>query len=167
MLVVGGWFDNEDLYGPLKTYRSIEKHNPKATNTLVMGPWAHGGWLRMTGESSAEPWLDPPDRGGQQALVRAEVLRGRFRDSFEKPLPFEPDRVTPISFELLDVLHTFKRGHRIMVQLQSTWFPYIDRNPQSWVPNIFEAQEKDFIRATHTVHRTSAAPSHIEVLVLP
>ena len=78
-----------------------------------------------------------------------------------------PGEVTPVSFEVPDVLHTFKRGHRIMVQVQSSWFPYVDRNPQSWAPNIFEAKEEDFVATTHRVYRSAAHPSHVEVRELP
>jgi putative CocE/NonD family hydrolase len=107
------------------------------------------------------------DLGGTQRLVRAEVFRGRFRESYERPLPFKPDQPTRVSFELLDVLHTFQRGHRMMVQVQSSWFPFIDRNPQKYVPNIFEASESDFIKATHRVYRSPEYPSRIEFGVLP
>jgi len=337
VMVVGGWYDTEDLYGPLKTYREVEKNNPDTFNMLVMGPWSHGGWARSDGdrlgdaefgfktaeyyrehiefpffmhflkdgpdpalpealvfETGANRWRrfdawppasaraaklfmredgglsftapeavdderdefisDPakpvpytmeisagwtrrhmtedqrfaarrpdvlvyasdvldedltlagpiradlwvsttrtaadwvvklidvypnelpksedeeekkaPDRGGQQTLVRAEAFRGRFRDSFEIPKPFVPDEVAHVSFELQDVLHTFQRGHRIMVQIQSSWFPFVDRNPQTYVPNIFEATEDDFVKATHSVYRSGQHPSHIEVGIL-
>ena len=109
---------------------------------------------------------DEPDRGGQQTLVRAEVFRGRFRESFETPKAFVPDEVSNVSFELQDLLHTFQRGHRVMVQIQSSWFPFVDRNPQSYVPNIFEATAEDFVKTTHRVHRSKQYPSHLEVGVL-
>jgi len=344
VLTVGGWYDTEDLYGPLKTYRSIEEKNPKASNRIVMGPWIHGGWRRTDGDSlgqvsfgfktsntyrvdvefpffmhylkdgavpalpealmfetganrwrrfdawppkatkeqslylhengqasftapssaqdtsseggeseahdafisdpakpvpytaqilsrwskefmtedqrfaatrpdvlvykteeleedltlagpiladlfvsttgSSADWIvkvidvfpgelpgydedsGEPNLGGMQRLVRAEVLRGRFRDGFEAPKPFTPNEVTPVSFELLDVLHTFQKGHRIMIHIQSTWFPWVDRNPQSYVPNIFEAEEKDFIKATHRIYRSEQHPSRVRVGVL-
>jgi len=328
VMVVGGWYDREDLFGPLQTYRSIEQQNPDTFNMLVMGPWRHGGWLRGKGDElgdtdfgfatsdyfqehvdlhffkhflkggegelnlpealvfetganrwrqfdhwppeSAQPtrfylrsdgvlsreaseggsdaydsyvsdpdkpvphtrdysqwinntfyaedqrfasrrpdvlayqtdvleedvtlagtihadlfvstsgtdsdWIvklidvypdDLQEKSAQQALVRAEVFRGRFRESFEEPKPFEPDQVAEISFNLWDVFHTFKRGHRIMVHVQSTWFPFIDRNPQKYVPNIFEADEDDFIKVINRVYRSREHPSHIEVGVLP
>jgi putative CocE/NonD family hydrolase len=335
VMVVGGWFDTEDLYGPLKTYQSIEENNPKTVNMLVMGPWPHGGWawregdklgdvefgfktskyyqdniefaffnhylydgddpllpeavmfetganrwrrfdtwppkervvkqvylgaggglsfdrpmgddaasdayisdpskpvpytaditlgwstdymtedqrfaarrpdvlvyqtevldddLTLAGPIQANLWVSTtgtasdfivkvvdvypneipgydkdsgePNRGGQQTLVRAEVFRGRFRNSFEVPEPFTANEVTPLSFELYDVLHTFKRGHRLMVQIQSTWFPFVDRNPQKYVPNIYEADEDDFITVTNRVYRSRQYPSHIEVGIL-
>jgi putative CocE/NonD family hydrolase len=109
---------------------------------------------------------DLQEKAAQQTLVRAEVFRGRFRESYEKPKPFTPDQVTEISFTLWDVLHTFKRKHRIMIHVQSTWFPFIDRNPQKFVPNIFEANEDDFITVTNRVYRSRQYPSHIEAGVL-
>lgn len=326
VMTVGGWFDAEDLYGPLNIYKTIEKTSPNAQNTIVMGPWAHGGWARETGKTThnhiyfgdsistnfqrtierdffahylkdkkieklpeaymydtgAKKWetfdvwppknipqvklyfgengtlginqptnekaifvytSDPakpvpyrsetegltftprwymtddqhhnsrrpdvltfvseeltepmvlageivaklkvamtgtdadfivkiideypddhpdydhnPDNivmAGYQQLVRAEVLRGRFRNSFEKPERFVPNTVTDVNVVLQDILHTFKKGHRIVVQVQSTWFPYIDRNPQKYVDNIFEANEEDFIKSTIRVFGNS------------
>ena len=93
--------------------------------------------------------------GGYQQLVRHEVFRGRFRNSFEKPEPFKPGEVTDVNFPLQDVLHTFKTGHKIMIQIHSTWFPYIDRNPQKYVDNIYKADESDFTKATIKVHGSS------------
>jgi uncharacterized protein len=338
-LVVGGLFDTEDLYGPLKTYESIEKLNPQTQNSIVMGPWYHGGWNRTDGDSlgdarfdwatakwyreqvefpffehhlkaaqdpqiaeatifetganrwrkfSAWPprevekrelflasdqklaWASPmiqasdgkplvdsyisdplkpvpyteeisgrwaknymaedqrfaarrPDvlvyrseilesditlagplladmwfsttasdadlvvklidefpgrlenggatqpedfQSGRQQLVRGQVMRLRFRESFEEPKPLEPGRAENVQFELHDVLHNFKRGHRIMIQVQSSWFPFVDRNPQKFVPNIFEAEDSDFIKAEHTIHRDPHRPSRVHVQVL-
>ncbi|RMH91121.1 CocE/NonD family hydrolase [Lysobacter pythonis] len=338
VLTVGGWYDTEDLYGPLHIYQAIERNNPGIRNTLVMGPWTHGGWLRgkgekvgdaefgrdtaldyqpveyaffkqhLKGEGDAglpEAWMfrtganqwerfaswppknliprtlyfqpdgglafdvrptaargfgeyvsDPakpvpytteimtgwsrdyiaadqrfaawrpdvlvyrsaplredvtlagpikvrlwvsitgtdadfivklidvhPDapppsspagrvaggnpRGGLQQMVRGEPMRGRFRNSFEKPEPFVPGKPTEVDYTLNDVLHTFKKGHRIMVQVQSSWFPFIDRNPQKYVPNIYQAKDGDFIKATHRVYHDARHPSAIEVGVLP
>jgi putative CocE/NonD family hydrolase len=332
VMTVGGWFDAEDLYGPLKIYRSIEKRNPGIFNVLVMGPWRHGGWAGGKGdqlgkasfgsdtsvffrknmelpffnhflkdqgeqrlpeayvfETGANRWRqfdhwppqgteskrlyfraggrlafeapadetdaydeyisDPakpvpftetitthmtvqymtddqrfaarrPDvlvyqteplaadltlagplladlrvatsgtdadwvvklidvfpnaakdprgqpLGGYQMMVRSEVIRGRFRNSYEKPEPFVANGPAKVPLELLDVLHTFKKGHRLMIQVQSTWFPLVDRNPQKYVPNIFKAQEKDFIKATHRVYRSKRLPTSITVGVLP
>ena len=337
-LVVGGWYDTEDLYGPLATFRAINAQNPGVRSTLVMGPWTHGGWARSDGNAVGDAdfgfktsltfqpvelaffkhWLkgaddpklprawvfetgsnrwrkfdawppagvrekalylgdkgglsfapagasassfdefpsDPakpvpytteisthwsrhyiaadqrftasrPDvlvyqseplerditlagplranlwvstsatdadwviklidvspgklpgwteadekagtrnRGGQQTLVRGEPFRGRFRDGLDSPKPFVPDQPTEVAFDINDVFHTFQRGHRIMIQVQSSWFPFIDRNPQHYVPNIFEAKEEDFVRATHRVYRDAQHPSSISVGVLP
>ena len=93
--------------------------------------------------------------GGYQMLVRSEVMRGRFRESFSEPKPFSPDEPTDVNFRLQDVLHTFKKGHRIMIQIHSTWFPYIDRNPQKYVDNIYKADESDFQKATIEVYGSS------------
>lgn len=326
VLTVGGWFDAEDLYGPLNIYKTIEKTTPSAKNSIVMGPWGHGDWARETGKSThnhiyfgdsistfyqreieypfftahlkgdgqaglpdaymfntgTKEWQkfdvwppreipplrlyfgengrlsvnkplddkgvfeyvsDParpvpytsqtegltftprrymtddqrhaarrpdvltfetdtltdavtvageilarlkiamtgtdadfvvklidvyPDNhphyehnpknivmGGYQQLVRAEVFRGRFRNSFVKPQPFVPGQVTEVEVPLQDVLHTFKKGHKIMIQVHSTWFPYIDRNPQKYVENIYKADEKDFIKSTIKVYGSS------------
>jgi len=103
---------------------------------------------------------------GYQQLVRGEIMRGRYRNGFEHPQPFVPARVTTVQFRLQDVLHTFKKGHRIMVQVQSSWFPAFDRNPQRFVPNIYEAKTSDFIPAVERVYHTPARPSGLEVEVL-
>lgn len=326
VLTVGGWFDAEDLYGPLNIYKTIEKTSPAAKNTIVMGPWGHGDWASEKGKSTHnhiyfgdsistffmreiekpffsyhlkgagddnlpeaymfntgkkewqkfEQWppveippvelyfgengrlsinkplnndavfeyisdpakpvpytsqtegftftprsymsddqrdagrrpdvlsfetevladdvtiageilaklkvaisgtdadfivklidVYPPDHpnydhnpknivmGGYQQLVRAEVFRGRFRNSFEKPEPFVPGQPTDVNVPLQDVLHTFKKGHKIMIQVHSTWFPYIDRNPQKFVENIYKADEKDFIKSSIKVYGSS------------
>ncbi|MGV6831937.1 MAG: CocE/NonD family hydrolase [bacterium] len=323
VMTVGGWFDAEDLYGPLNIYKSIEESSPKAKNTIVMGPWDHGGWARERGKTThnhiyfgdsistyyqrdverkffahylkgkgegkfaealmfdtgVKKWetftewppknipqmrlhlgtngklsvnqpldndavfdyvSDPnkpvpyrsqtegltftprkfmtddqrnastrPDvitfksdiltedtvlageilaklkvsmsgtdadfivklidvypndhpnyehneknivMAGYQQLVRSEVFRGRFRNSYENPEPFTPGEITEVNVPLQDILHTFKKGHRIMIQIHSTWFPYIDRNPQKYVDNIFEADEEDFIKSTIKVY---------------
>jgi hypothetical protein len=104
--------------------------------------------------------------GGYQQLVRSEIIRGRFRDSYEHPQPFVPGQVTDIDLPLQDILHTFKVGHRVMVQIQSTWFPLFDRNPQTYVDNIFEADEEDFVKATNRVYHTPDHASYLEVLAL-
>ena len=325
VMVVGGWFDAEDLYGPLETYKNIENRS-KNYNTIVMGPWSHGDWARtskrqaignvyfgddiskfyqedietrffnhflkgdanentglpeayvfdtgknewkqyaqwppqntkkqtyslqqnqrlgqvatrelsfqefvsdpakpvpysedikmvftprkymtddqrfaarrpdvlvfetpvleeditMAGEIMAKlqvattgtdaDWIvkvidvfphDAPDYEETQKylkmsnyhmMVRSEVMRGRFRNSFEKPEPFVPGEVTPVNIKLQDIFHTFKKGHKIQIQIQSTWFPLIDRNPQTFVENIFKAKEEDFKKQTHRVYNTS------------
>ena len=95
-------------------------------------------------------------------MVRSEVMPGRFRNSFEKPEAFVANQKTDVNFQLQDVLHTFKKGHRIMIQVQSTAFPLFARNPQTFVPNPYKANQKDFITATHTVFNDS----YIDVEVL-
>jgi putative CocE/NonD family hydrolase len=317
-LLVGGWFDAEDMFGALNTYKAIEQQNPTNQNRLVMGPWTHGAWeegrwdhfagydfgqdmntkfqqlefdffnyylkdkgnfdageatIFVTGRNewktfSAWPpkelnqqtwWLnkdhqlllqksniegkddyvsDPsnpvpyidrpssdrlneymaadqtfasrrsdvlyyesevlsdditllgpltaklyvslsgtdadfvvklidvsPDGIQPQQLVRAEVLRGKFRSSFENPEPFVPNQPTQVNLQLNDVAHTFLKDHKIMIQIQSSWFPLVDRNPQQFI-NIPTAQDNDFKKETITVLHDTQHPSTIEVGVM-
>ena len=103
--------------------------------------------------------------GGYQMLVRGEVMRGKFRNSFEKPEPFTPGKVEKVHFYLPDVAHTFKKGHRIMVQIQSSWFPLVDRNPQKFI-NIYEANDNDFQKADIKIYHSSQYPSSIVLPVI-
>jgi len=105
--------------------------------------------------------------GGYQQLVRGEPFRGKFRRSFSDPIPFVPNQPDSIRFAMPDINHTFRKGHRIMVQIQSTWFPHIDRNPQTFVPNIFFAKPEDFRAATMRVYHSAARPTRIDVGVVP
>jgi putative CocE/NonD family hydrolase len=338
VLTVGGWFDAENLAGPLRIYRAIESQSPSTSNRIVMGPWAHGGWSRgagdrlgalafgartsleyrerferpffehhlraaapaeapeaaifVTGENAwrtlpawppadaaprtfylaakgalAEappaaasegsavaadeyvsdpaapvPYVPKPGTGMRrdymtedqrftagrrdvlvyqtaplaedltiagpihvslhvsttgtdadfvvkvidvypddasaptgasgarltafQHLVRGEPFRGKFRESFERPIPFVPGQPAPVAFDLPDVAHTFRRGHRLMVHVQSSWFPLIDRNPQVFM-DIPSATAADFRAATQRVWRSADRPSSIRVLALP
>src|SRR5579885_3056916 len=246
VLWVGGWFDAEDLAGPLKLFQALEKNGSTAPNTLVMGPWSHGGWARdgngetlgnlrfdeylsdpshpvpTTGEITSgfgmpgdymtydqrfaserpdvltyetEPLAhdvtiagpvtpslrvsttgtdsdfvvklidvypddfpdpDPNPRqvhmGGYQQMVRGEPFRGKFRNGFSKPEPFRPGQPERIEFWMPDVFHTFKTGHRIMIQIQSSWFPLTDRNPQQFL-EIPKAKPSDFKKATQRLYR--------------
>jgi putative CocE/NonD family hydrolase len=104
--------------------------------------------------------------GGFQQLVRGNPLRGKFRNSYEKPEPFVPGKVEPIKYELGQVNHTFRRGHRIMVQVQSSWFPLIDLNPQTFM-RIPDAQPGDFKKATQRVYHAPGTASGLELMVLP
>jgi putative CocE/NonD family hydrolase len=333
VLVVGGFFDAEDAYGALHTYQSIESQNPSAKNSLVMGPWFHGGWARGTGLSFGDisfgqptgtwyqqnvefpffmhylkdtkdavpaeatifitgsnewkkfpAWPPPaaatqtlylqangqlsfeapqsadsfdeyvsdsnnpvpfqdgvketrtreymiddqrfaarrPDvkvyqtpaltedltlagplvadlavsttgtdadyivklidvypedaeatqpnpkgliMGGYEMLVRGEVMRGKFRNSFEQPEAFVPGEITKVKYSLPDVAHTFKKGHRIMIQVQNSWFPLVDRNPQQFL-DIYHADDKDFIKATQRIYHDQAHASSLTVTVL-
>lgn len=334
VMTVGGWFDAENLFGALETYKHVEAHSPGISNMLVMGPWRHGGWsrsdgqtfgqvrfnsktaefyrehielpffefhlkgtgeakhpeawvfetgtnqwkqydawppqqsmprsfyLRAEGKLSAEapadetafdeylsdpakpvPFIDKIDIGmaaeymledqrfaarrpdvlvyqtdildadvtlvgaieadlhvstsgtdsdfivkvidvypddypdpqpnpsgvrmaGYQQLVRGDVIRGKFRNSLEQPEPFQPNEPTPVKFVLPDVCHAFRSGHRIMVQIQSSWFPLVDRNPQTFV-DIYSAQDSDFQKATERVYRSAKLPSRLTVRAMP
>ena len=103
--------------------------------------------------------------GGYQMLVRGEVMRGKYRNSFETPEPFKPNSITTVKFDLPDVAHTFKKGHRIMIQIQSSWFPLVDRNPQKFV-NIYEANENDFQKATIRIFHDAQNRSSVILPVL-
>jgi putative CocE/NonD family hydrolase len=100
-----------------------------------------------------------------EQMVRSEAMRGKFRNGFDKPEAFVPGKVTPVNFELQDVLHTFKKGHRIMVQVQSTWFPLIDRNTQQF-QDIMKAKDADFKKETHKVYTSKEHPSYLKVRVM-
>ena len=119
-------------------------------------------------DDSPDPVPNPNQvrMGGYQQMVRAEVMRGKFRNSLERPEPFAPGRPTRVAFPLPDAFHTFKKGHRVMVQVQSSWFPLVDRNPQRFV-NIYQASEADFQMATHRVYRGGVRASKITLPVLP
>ncbi len=104
---------------------------------------------------------------GAQILIRGEPFRGRFRRSFEHAVPFRPGVPDSIRFGMPDVNHRFLRGHRIMVQIQSSWFPLTDRNPQSWVPNIFEARPADFRASEMRVYHDRLRATRLEVFVMP
>lgn len=102
---------------------------------------------------------------GYEMLVRGEIMRGKFRNSFEKPVPFKPGKIETVKFELPDIAHTFKKGHRLMIQIQSSWFPLADRNPQQFM-NIYEAKEADYKKATIRIHHDQNNPSSIHLPIL-
>ena len=103
---------------------------------------------------------------GYQMMVRGEPFRARFRNGYDRPEAMKPGQVTKVEFTMPDVNHTFQKGHRIMVQIQSTWFPLVDRNPQKFVPNIFLADEVDFQKATQRVYRSKDRATSVKVSVL-
>ncbi len=107
-----------------------------------------------------------PALAGFELMIASEILRGRFRNSFERAEPVTAGQVTPYTIDLHTNDHRFLKGHRIMVQVQSTWFPLYDRNPQTWVENIFNARAEDYRAATQRVFRSSAHPSHIVLPVI-
>jgi hypothetical protein len=119
------------------------------------------------GERKSRTDVGPPSftMGDYQQLVRGEPFRGKFRHSFEKPEPFTPGKVEELDFTMPDVNHTFRRGHRIMVQVQSSWFPLTDRNPQTFV-NIPDAKPSDFVKATERVYHTNGQASGVVLQVL-
>ena len=104
---------------------------------------------------------------GYQQLVKGDVMRARWRKGYQKPVAMVPNVPATIEFALQDVYHTLKPGHRLMVQVQSTWFPLIDRNPQTFVPNIYKAKESDFRTATMRIHHSKSQPSSLTFGVMP
>ncbi len=118
-------------------------------------------------ENEPDPIPNPKGiiMGGYQMLVRGEIMRGKFRNSFEKPEAFVPGQITKVNYALPDVGHTFKKGHRLMIQIQNSWFPLADRNPQKFM-NIYEAEPSDFQKATHKIYHDGTNSSFINVQVL-
>ena len=117
------------------------------------------------GAPAGPPAANAVKMGSYQQLVRGEPFRGKFRNSFEKPEPFTPNQAAKVGFEMPDVYHTFRRGHRIMIHVQSSWFPLVDRNPQTFV-DIPRARPSDFKKATHRVHRSRQLPSSVTLLTI-
>jgi putative CocE/NonD family hydrolase len=123
-------------------------------------------WIVKLIDVYPENYPDKWQLSGYELMIADEVFRGRFRKSFERPEPITPGAVTPFTIDLHTANHVFKKGHRIMVQVQSTWFPIIDRNPQKFVANIFDAKEADFVKATQRVYRSKQYPSSVEISVV-
>ena len=160
----------------------VYQSEPLAEDMRVAGPMTATLYVTTTGTDA--DWVvkvidvfpdDTPDPqpnprqvrlGGYQMMVRGDVIRGKFRNSLAKPEPFVPGNVTKVALELQDVFHRFRKGHRLMVQVQSTWFPMIDRNPQIFV-DVYNARAEDFRKATHRVYSSSEHPSALKVLTLP
>lgn len=121
-------------------------------------------WIIKLIDVYPEVYPEDTKMGGYQLMIANDVFRGRFRNSYVNPEPVEPDKVYEYKIDLHSVNHVFKAGHKVMVQIQSSWFPIIDRNPQKFIPNIFDAKESDFIVTKHRVYQSVKFPSHI---VLP
>ncbi len=161
----------------------VFRSEPLKDDVTIAGPFEAELWVSTTGTDADwvvklvdefpgrlagyDPDSDDEDLGGTQRLVRSEIFRGRYRNGYESPEPFVPGEPTRVVVPLQSVLHTFKKGHRIMIQIQSSFFPFFDRNPQTFVPNIFEASAKDFVKATHRIFVSADHPSAIHVGVLP
>jgi putative CocE/NonD family hydrolase len=122
-------------------------------------------WIVKLIDVYPEAYPEKPEMGGYQLMIANDVFRGRFRKSYSQPEPVKPGEVNEYKIDLHAVNHVFKKGHRIMVQVQSTWFPIIDRNPQKYVPNIFEAAESDFTVTHQKIYRSNKFPSHIKLPV--
>jgi uncharacterized protein len=165
--------------------------DPLTNNLTIAGPISPKLKISSSGTDSdfvvklidvyPQDYPDPPDTssgnkrilgaaplhmGGYQQLLRGEPMRAKFRQSWEKPQPLTPGKMTEIEFEMPDLHHTFRTGHRIMIQIQSSWFPLVDRNPQTFV-DIPHAKPEDFKSATERVFHSAGAASAVELLVLP
>ena len=123
-------------------------------------------WIVKLVDVYPEDYPDNWDLAGFQLMVSNEVFRGRYRTGFEKPVPIQPNAVLEYTWSLHTQDYTFRKGHRLMVQVQSTWFPIIDRNPQTFVTNIFQAKASDFKAQTHRVYRSARYPSRVEIPVV-
>ncbi|MEW6736954.1 MAG: CocE/NonD family hydrolase, partial [Acidobacteriota bacterium] len=151
-------------------------------NVTIAGPITATLYVSTTGSDS--DWIvkvidvlpdNTPDNpntsagvrmGGYQMLVRGEPMRAKFRESFSEPKPMTAGKITKIEFTMPDINHTFLKGHKIMVQVQSSWFPLVDRNPQQFL-DIYNAKESDFQKATQRVYHSEEFSSHLKVKVLP
>ncbi len=125
-----------------------------------------GDWIVKLIDVYPEQYPKDPKLAGWELMVANDVLRARFRSSFVTPAPLTPNQVTPLTIDLHSQDYRFLKGHRVMVQVQSSWFPLIDRNPQTFVPSIFEARASDYRPATVRVYRSARWPSSIEVQVV-
>jgi uncharacterized protein len=123
-------------------------------------------WIVKLIDVYPEKYAVKPAMSGYELMIADDVFRGKFRNSFEHPEPLVANRVTPFNIDLHTNDHTFLKGHRIMVQVQSTWFPIIDRNPQKYVPNIFEAKSSDYQKTTQRIFRSRQHPSNVEIPVV-
>jgi hypothetical protein len=176
------YMTGDQRFASSRTDVLVYQTEPLEDEVTIAGPLTAALYVSTTGTDS--DWVvkvidvypgDYPDpdpnpkgvrMGGYQQLVRGEPFRGKFRKSFEKPVPFEPGKPDKVEFQLPAVFHTFRRGHRIMVQVQSSWFPLVDRNPQKFI-KIDEAGPADFQKATQRVYRSAKLASGITVGVVP
>jgi len=144
---------------------------PVEVDLFVSTSGTDSDWVAKLIDVYPDDYPDPQDNpkqvrmGGYQQLVRGDVIRGKFRNGLAEPEPFEPNTPTRVKFTMPDTYHSFRSGHRIMVQVQSTWFPLVDRNPQEFV-DIYHAKQSDYQKATQRIFRSIEMPSHIKVLVV-
>jgi predicted acyl esterase len=159
----------------------VYETEPLTSDVILAGPLAPRLFVSTTGTDSdwvvklidvyPDNFPDPDPNpagvkmGGYQQLVRGELMRGRFRHSYERPEPFTPGKMEKVDYTMPDVCHAFRRGHRIMVQVESSWFPLADRNPQKYV-DIYNARATDFQKATQHVYRSRTAPSSVQVQLM-
>ncbi len=175
------WMVEDQRFAATRPDVLVYQTEPLTEDVLIAGPIIASLTVSTTGTDA--DWIvklidvypgNAPDNqpnprgirmGHFQMLLAGEVFRSRYRNSFSKPVAMVPNQPTKIEFDLRDRYHRFLKGHRIMVQIQSTWFPVIDRNPQTFV-NIYTAKPTDFRSATHRVFRSATRPSGVKVNVL-
>jgi putative CocE/NonD family hydrolase len=148
--------------------REISMAGDVAADLFVSTSGTDSDWIVKLIDVYPENYVQPQSRahlGGYELIISDEVFRGRFRNSFEDPEPLVPNQPTHLHLDLRTRNHAFEPGHKIMVQVQSTWFPLIDRNPQTFVPNIFMAREKDYAPATQKIFRSREMASGIALPV--
>ena len=168
------WMVEDQRFAAKRPDVLVYKSEVLAEDVTIAGPVIADIFVSTTGSDA--DWIvklidvypdDAPDgMAGYQMLLAGEVFRGKYRKSFEKPEAMVPNQVTEISFDLRDKYHTFLDGHRIMVQVQSSWFPAIDRNPQKFV-DIYHARRDDYQKAEHRFFHSAEYPSHIKLRVMP
>ena len=150
---------------PLKEDLKIAGHIEARLFASTSG--SDSDWVVKLIDVYPESYPESPGLAGYELMVADEILRGRFRDNFEHPSPITPNQITSYQIDLHTNDHAFLKGHRIMVQVQSTWFPLYDRNPQKYVENIFLAKDSDYQKAEQRVFRSKSHPSHIVLPVVP
>jgi uncharacterized protein len=134
-------------------------------NLLASSSGTDSDWVVKLIDVYPDEVAGQPQMGGYQLMISADIFRGRYRESFDKPQAITPDKPLQYRFALPTANHVFKLGHRMMVQIQSSWFPLYDRNPQTFVPNIFWAKPGDYQRAVQRIYHTPGQTSYIELPV--
>ncbi len=172
----GEWLMDDQRNAASRTDVLVYETAPLEAPLRVAGePWARlfasttgsdADWVVKLIDVWPSEYPPDPQLGGYQQMISADILRGRFREDFATPKPLEPGKVLEYRFRLPQVNHVFLPGHRIMVQVQSSWFPLYDRNPQTFVPNIMFAPPESYAKATHRVWRTAGQPSSIDLPVI-
>ncbi|MGH8196833.1 MAG: CocE/NonD family hydrolase [Steroidobacteraceae bacterium] len=172
----GDWLMDDQRHAATRTDVLVYSTEPLTRPVRVAGePYAKlfastsgsdSDWVVKIIDVWPDEYPDNPKMGGYQQMISADIFRGRYREDFANPKPLEPDRPLAYRIRLPQVNHTFLPGHRIMVQIQSSWFPLYDRNPQSFVPNILFAEPASYIKATQRIWRTAEHPTSIELPVI-
>ena len=147
--------------------RDVVVSGPISAHIFAATSGTDSDWVVKLIDVYPDQYSQDPPMSGYELMVSSEILRGRFRNGLDDPQPIPANRVQEYSIDLHQRLHRFLRGHRIMVQIQSTWFPLYDRNPQRFVPNIFEATARDYRAATQTVYHSRLYPSRVDMRIEP